>query len=177
MQLTLLLATAALAAAAPVSNNLLGDLTSKLTALKTTLGAANSGDVGVGNVGQALGDIDATLSEMTAGNVATGDITGVGGIAVPVSVGDVASGNDISDVASGNDVLGDVNVSDFLQDVLGDVTVSDVVSELGLDASGLQGLDLGNVNTLSGFATALGVSVQDLVSALNDLGVDTSNLG
>lgn len=169
MQLTLLLATAALTSAAPVSN-LLGDLTSKLSALKTTLGAANSGDVGVGNIGQAIGDIDATLSEITAGNVATGDITGIGGIAVPVTVGDVASNNNVSDL------LGDVNVSDFLQNVLGDVSVSDVVAALGLDASRLTGLDLGDVNTLSGFATALGVSVQDLVSALNDLGIDTSDL-
>lgn len=169
MQLTLLLATAALTSAAPVGN-LLGDLTSKLSALKTTLGAANSGDVGVGNIGQALGDVDATLSEITAGNVATGDITGVGGVAIPVTVGDVASNNNVSDL------LGDVNVSDFLQNVLGDVSVSDVVAALGLDASGLTGLDLGDVETLNGFATALGVSVQDLVKALNGLGVDTSSL-
>ena len=161
MQLTLLLATAALTTAAPLPG-LLDGLTSKLSVLKDTLSnnAVGTSVGDTGNIGQVLGDIDSTISEI--GNVNTGDITGVGEINAPVTVGDVASGNS-------------VQLSDFLKQLLGDVDISDVVSGLGLDASDLTGLDLGDVMTLSGFASALGVSVQDLVSVLTALGIDAGS--
>lgn len=169
MHLPLLLAAAALTTAAPVAG-LLDGLTSKLNILKDTL-SQNNGDVGslgnTGNIGQVLGDLDTTIAQL----VNTGDITGVGELNAPVTVGDIGSGNDVSLVDTG-DILGNVQLSDFVVGLLGDVDIRDVVGGLGIDASDLGDLDLGGVNTLSGFAAALGVSVEDLVNVLEELGID-----